>query len=53
MSVINQRHDLFPWYEKQGYVIIGKEEDSTDIDMIASDEYRGKVYCIVMEKYLD
>ncbi len=51
MGVINQRKDLFPWYEKQGFTAFEEIFDS-ELDKVVLDELRGKVFCILMRKHL-
>ena len=51
MGVINQRTDLFPWYESQGYVTIGEihpnDEEVTRICLEGVD-----ICCVLMRKNL-
>ena len=51
MGVINQRKDLFPWYESQGYVVMGEirpnDEELLRICLDGVD-----ICCILMRKTL-
>lgn len=51
MGVINLRTDLFPWYEKQGYSIIGEFlPRDKEVEMIKLPDV--EVHCILMRKQL-
>lgn len=51
MGVINQRADLFPWYEKQGYSIVGEiRPNDPEIQRIVRDDM--DIFCILMRKVL-
>jgi hypothetical protein len=52
MGVINQRDDLFPWYENQGFVRYEEVFDG-EVDHILLDDLRGKVFCVLMRKHLN
>lgn len=51
MGVINQRKDLFPWYEGQGYKIIG-EIRPNDEELIRICLDGVDICCILMRKEL-
>jgi GNAT superfamily N-acetyltransferase len=51
MGVINQRKDLFPWYENQGFKTYEEIFDA-EVDHIVLDDLRGKVFCVLMRKHL-
>jgi hypothetical protein len=51
MGVINVRHDLFPWYEKQGYVRVGDMPHDDELQRILGDEHQ-QVCCVLMRKML-
>lgn len=49
MGVINQRKDLFPWYEGQGYKVIGEiRPNDTELLRICLDDV--DICCILMRK---
>ena len=50
MGVVNVRHDLFPWYEKQGYKIIEDIRDDPEFEAIVAEGQ--DVFCILMRKIL-
>ena len=50
MGVVNVRSDLFPWYQKQGYEIVGEIHDDPDFRIIVREDL--DVYCILMRKQL-
>lgn len=51
MGVINQRKDLFPWYEGQGYNIIGEiRPNDEELLRICLDDV--DICCILMRKRL-
>lgn len=51
MGVINQRKDLFPWYEGQGYVVIGEiKPNDEELLRICLDEC--DICCILMRKHI-
>jgi len=51
MGVINLRKDLFPWYEKMGYVVIGEiRPNDAEVSRIILEEL--DVCCILMRKVL-
>lgn len=51
MGVINQRTDLFPWYEGQGYQIIGEiRPNDAELLRICLDDV--DICCILMRKVL-
>lgn len=50
MGVVNVRTDLFPWYEKQGYEIIGDVKNDSSFSELVADGL--DVYCILMRKTL-
>lgn len=50
MGVINQREDLFPWYEMQGYKTIGKLPHDEELARIVKDGV--DIYCVLMRKQL-
>lgn len=53
MGVINKRTDLFPWYEKQGYHIIGEiHPNDPEVERITLDEMKDEICCILMKKSL-
>ena len=49
MGVINQRADLFPWYESQGYAVVGNiypnDAELTRICLEGAD-----IYCVLLRK---
>lgn len=51
MGVINQRRDLFPWYESQGYVVIG-EIRPNDAELLRICLDGVDICCILMRKKL-
>ena len=51
MGVINARTDLFPWYQKQGYVQKGKLPVNDEVGRIVSDDWK-HIHCILMRKEL-
>ena len=51
MGVINARMDLFPWYQKQGYVKLHKLPLDKEIERICSDDWK-HICCILMRKEL-
>lgn len=51
MGVINLREDLFPWYAKQGYLVVGEIQHDTEILRIVKEGYE-HVCLIQMEKVL-
>ncbi len=50
MGVINQRTDLFPWYERQGYLSVGPLPHDAELARIVLDGV--DVYCVLMRKVL-
>lgn len=51
MGVINLRKDLFPWYEAQGFRVIGEiHPNDAEVERITRDEFKDKVCCILMRK---
>jgi hypothetical protein len=51
MGVINQRKDLFPWYEGQGYKLIGEiRPNDAELLRICLDDI--DICCILMRKCL-
>lgn len=50
MGVINQREDLFPWYQRQGYVTIGPLPHDAELNRIVLEGM--DVYCVLMQKQL-
>lgn len=51
MGVINQRKDLFPWYEGQGYRVIGEiKPNDAELQRICLDEF--DICCILMRKQI-
>ncbi len=50
MGVINQRTDLFPWYEKQGYATIGPLPHDQELARIVLEGM--DVYCVLMQKVI-
>lgn len=51
MGVINLRKDLFPWYEKMGYEVIGEiRPNDAEVSRIILDDL--DVCCILMRKVL-
>ncbi len=49
MGVINQRKDLFPWYESQGYEVIGEiRPNDAELLRICLDDF--DICCILMRK---
>lgn len=51
MGVINQRNDLFPWYEAQGYKIVGEiRPNDAELLRICLDDI--DICCILMRKTL-
>lgn len=51
MGVINQRKDLFPWYEGQGYKVIGEiKPNDAELLRICLDDF--DICCILMRKQL-
>ncbi len=51
MGVINLRTDLFPWYEAQGYALIGEiRPNHEEITRIILDDL--DVCCVLMRKKL-
>jgi hypothetical protein len=51
MGVINLRKDLFPWYEAQGYVVIG-EIRPNDAELIEKCREDMDVCCVLMRKQI-
>ena len=51
MGIINVRRDLFPWYEKQGYVRIGDMPRDNELQRIVSADH-AHVCCVLMRKTL-
>ena len=51
MGVVNLREDLFPWYAKQGYLVVGEIEHDAEISRIVKKEYE-HVCLIQMKKVL-
>ena len=51
MGVINLREDLFPWYTKQGYSVVGEMQHDAEILRIVKEGYE-HVCLIQMEKVL-
>ena len=51
MGVINQRKDLFPWYEGQGYKVIGEiRPNDAELLRICLDEV--DICCVLMRKVI-
>jgi hypothetical protein len=51
MGVINMREDLFPWYEKQDYKVIGDiRPNGEEIERIKLEEM--DICCVLMRKEL-
>ncbi len=50
MGVINQREDLFPWYQTQGYSCVHRLPRDLELQRIVSDGL--DVHCILMRKDL-
>jgi ribosomal protein S18 acetylase RimI-like enzyme len=51
MGVINLRKDLFPWYEKQGYTVVGEiRPNDAEVSRIILDDL--DVCCVLMRKVL-
>jgi hypothetical protein len=50
MGVVNVRHDLFPWYQKQGYEVVEEIRDDADFNLIVAEGL--SVFCILMRKVL-
>jgi ribosomal protein S18 acetylase RimI-like enzyme len=50
MGVINQRYDLFPWYQKQGFQITGEIRGDPEIDLITLEEMKDDIYLVLMSK---
>jgi len=48
MGVINQRKDLFPWYEGQGYQVIEALPHDAELQRICLED--SDVHCILMRK---
>lgn len=54
MGVINLRKDLFPWYESQGFQIMGEiRPNDPEVELITLDELKEAVCCILMKKELN
>lgn len=51
MGVINLRKDLFPWYAKQGYLVVGEVHHNAEVLRIVKEGYE-HVCLIQMEKVL-
>jgi hypothetical protein len=53
MGVINLRHDLFPWYEGQGFVKLHEiRPNDPEVELITLDEMKDVVCCVLMQKQL-
>eukprot|EP00981_Chlorochromonas_danica_P014842 scaffold9085_cov180-Ochromonas_danica.AAC.1 len=53
MGVINLREDLFPWYEAQGFHVIGDiHPNDPEVERITLNEFKEKLWCILMRKEL-
>ena len=52
MGVINVRDDLFPWYEKQGYMRGERLQHDGELDRIILPHMKDKVFCVRMSKEL-
>jgi hypothetical protein len=50
MGVINKREVLFPWYEKQGFIITGEIRGDPEIERITRDDLRDQITLILMSK---
>lgn len=53
MGVINQRQDLFPWYEKQGFQITGEIRGDPEVERIVLDDMKDDIYLVLMSKPID
>eukprot|EP01031_Cornospumella_fuschlensis_P031564 gene31563-38149_t len=53
MGVINKRTDLFPWYEAQGFRVLGEiRPNDPEVEMITLDDMKDTICCVLMEKVL-
>jgi hypothetical protein len=51
VGVINARHDLFPWYQGQGYTLLNeKMPTDDDFDKIILPNLKGKIFCVKFVK---
>lgn len=53
MGVINLRADLFPWYQGQGFAVIGEvRPNDPELELITLDSMRGELCMVLMQKDL-
>jgi len=48
MGVINARKDLFPWYEKQGYSVVGPVPNTPELLRCVAEGF--DIFCVLMQK---